>query len=104
MELAKEWDDALLFLYVVDLGFLEKMAEAGLLNTEQELSRVGRSLLLQATARAADRGGAAETIVRTGQMREDGGHRPQGRRLVGGAGAPSRRRERLRAGRCEGHR
>ncbi|MGD2176211.1 MAG: universal stress protein [Anaerolineae bacterium] len=71
IELAKERDDTLLFLYVVDPEFLGRMAEANVLNTEQELARVGRRLLLLATDRTADQGVAAETIIRTGEMREE---------------------------------
>jgi hypothetical protein len=38
IKLAKERDDTLLFLYAADPEFLDKMAEAGVLNTEQELT------------------------------------------------------------------
>ncbi|MGD2143545.1 MAG: universal stress protein [Anaerolineae bacterium] len=71
IELARERDEMLLLLYVVDLGLLDKMAEASVLSTEQELARVGRGLLLLATARALDQGVAVETIIRTGEMREE---------------------------------
>jgi nucleotide-binding universal stress UspA family protein len=71
IELAKERDDKLLFLYVVDLEFLNRMAEAGVSNTEQELTARGRSLLLSARELAAERGVAAEMIIHTEEMRDE---------------------------------
>lgn len=69
--LAKERDDALLFLYVVDLHFLDKVAGAGVVDTEREMTKMGDFLLLMAKERAAAQGVEAETTSRKGAFREE---------------------------------
>lgn len=69
--LAKERGDTLLFLYVVDLHFLDRIAGAGVVDTEQELTKMGRFLLLMAKERAAGRDVEAETTIREGRLREE---------------------------------
>lgn len=69
--LAKERSDTLVFLYVVDLHFLDKIASAAVVNVEGEVARMGEFLLLMAQERAAEQGIAAETVCRTGQVREE---------------------------------
>ena len=71
IELAKERGDTLLFLYVVDLHFLDKIAGAGVVDTEQELTKMGRFLLLIAKERATRRDVEAETAIREGRLREE---------------------------------
>jgi nucleotide-binding universal stress UspA family protein len=68
--LAKERDDTLLFLYVVDLHFLDKTAGAGVVDVEREMTKMGEFLLLMAQERAAAQGVTAETICRRGEFRE----------------------------------
>ncbi|MGD2143543.1 MAG: universal stress protein [Anaerolineae bacterium] len=69
--LAKERGDTLLFLYVVDLRFLDTVAGAGVVDTEQEMTRMGEFLVLMAKERAAEQGVAAETMVREGDVEEE---------------------------------
>ena len=68
--LAKERGDMLLFLYIVDLHFLDKTAGAGVVDVEREMTKMGEFLLLMAQERATEQGVAAETICRRGEFRE----------------------------------
>jgi nucleotide-binding universal stress UspA family protein len=69
--LAKERGNTLIFLYVVDLHFLDKTASAIVVNVESEVARMGEFLLLMARERATEQGIEAETICRTGMVREE---------------------------------
>jgi nucleotide-binding universal stress UspA family protein len=69
--LAKEQGDMLVFLYVVDLHFLDKVAGAGVVDAEQEMTKMGQFLLLMAKERAAEQNVAAETTIYQGEMREE---------------------------------
>jgi nucleotide-binding universal stress UspA family protein len=69
--LAKERGDTLLFLYVVDLHFLDKIAGSGVVGVEREMNRMGQFLLLMAQERAAEQGVAAEMISRKGRLQEE---------------------------------
>jgi nucleotide-binding universal stress UspA family protein len=69
--LARERGDTLLFLYVVDLRFLDKTAAPIVTDVEQEVTKMGEFLLLMARERAASQGIQAESIYRTGEVREE---------------------------------
>jgi nucleotide-binding universal stress UspA family protein len=69
--LAKERDDTLLFLYVVDLHFLDKTASSMVVDVEGEVAKMGEFLLLMARERAAKQGVRAEMLIREGQVREE---------------------------------
>jgi nucleotide-binding universal stress UspA family protein len=69
--LAKERGDTLVFLYVVDLHFLDKTASGVVVNVEDEMVRMGEFLLLMAQERAAEQGVVAETACRTGRVRDE---------------------------------
>jgi nucleotide-binding universal stress UspA family protein len=69
--LAKERGDTLLFLYVVDLRFLDTVAGAGVVDTKHEMTQMGEFLVLMAKERAAMQGVAAETMVREGSVEEE---------------------------------
>jgi nucleotide-binding universal stress UspA family protein len=69
--LAKERGDTLIFLYVVDLHFLDKMRRAAIVPVEQEVTKMGQFLLLMAQERAAEQGVTAETICREGDFRPE---------------------------------
>jgi nucleotide-binding universal stress UspA family protein len=69
--LAKERGDTLLFLYVIDLHFLDKTAGAGVVDVEREMTKMGQFLLLMAQERAAESGVVAKTIYRKGSVREE---------------------------------
>jgi len=69
--LAKERSDTLLFLYVVDLHFLDKTAGTIIVDVGNEVTKMGEFLLLMAQVRAAEQGVAAETTCRKGEFREE---------------------------------
>jgi len=69
--LAKERGDTLLFLYVVDLHFLDKTAAPIVVNVDNEVTKMGEFLLLMARERAAEQGVAADAISRKGAVREE---------------------------------
>ncbi len=69
--LAKERGDELIFLYVVDIHFLDKTAAPIVVDVGNEVTKMGEFLLLIAQERAAEQGVAAATIARKGQVREE---------------------------------
>ncbi len=69
--LAKERGDDLYFLYVVDLGFLDKTAEPIVVDVEGEMVKMGEFLLVMAQERAEAQGVTAHTLVRQGQIRQE---------------------------------
>ena len=69
--LAKESGDILLFLYVVDLHFLDNTAAPIVVDVEDEVSDMGDFLLLMAKERASEQGVKAEVISRKGKVREE---------------------------------
>jgi len=69
--LAKERGDTLLFLYVVDLHFLDKTAGPIVVDVGNEVTKMGEFLLLMAKERAAEQGVVADTISRRGEVREE---------------------------------
>ena len=69
--LAKERGDTLLFLYVVDLRFLDKTAAPIVVDVGNEVAKMGRFLLLMAKERATEQGVAADTICRQGTVPEE---------------------------------
>jgi nucleotide-binding universal stress UspA family protein len=68
--LAKEQDDSLVFLYVIDTHFLDKTAAPILVNPEDGLAKMGEFLLLMAKERAEDQNVEAETICQRGEFRQ----------------------------------
>lgn len=69
--LAKERGDELVFLYVVDIQFLDKTAAPIVVDVENEVTKMGEFLLLMAQERAAAQGVTATTISRSGKVREE---------------------------------
>lgn len=69
--MAKERGDTLLFLYVVDIHFLDKTAAPIVVDVENEVTKMGEFLLLMAQERAAEQGVTATTMCRTGNVREE---------------------------------
>jgi nucleotide-binding universal stress UspA family protein len=69
--LAKERGDTLLFLYVVDLHFLDKTSGAVVVDVGQEMNKMGEFLLLMAKERAAEQNVTAETTCRKGEFRPE---------------------------------
>ncbi|MGD8968199.1 MAG: universal stress protein [Anaerolineae bacterium] len=70
IDLAKERGAELVFLCIVDPGFAGPMDEPLTCALNDELKRLGRSLLCIAQARAQQKGVDAKTVVRTGPVRE----------------------------------
>ena len=69
--LAKERGDTLLFLYVVNLHFLDKLAAPIVVDVEDELQQMGEFLLLIAKERAEEQGVKTRTLSRKGKVREE---------------------------------
>jgi nucleotide-binding universal stress UspA family protein len=69
--LAKRQGDTLIFLYVVDIHFLDKMAAPIVVNVEHGLAKMGEFLLLMAQERAAAQGIEAQALVRRGRLRAE---------------------------------
>ena len=70
--IAGERGDELLFLYVVNIGFLDKTARAVRPDVvEAEMEKLGEFLLEMARERAADQGVSAEVILRHGVLPEE---------------------------------
>ncbi len=82
--LAKEHGDTLLFLYVVDLHFLDKTAAPIVVDVEDEITDMGEFILLMAKERAAAQNVQAESICRKGRVRQEIKHvaREEGVSLV----------------------
>jgi nucleotide-binding universal stress UspA family protein len=70
--LAKERGDELLFLYVVDIGFLDKTASAVRPDVvAAEMGKLGQFLLLMAQERAESRNVSASYVLRHGELRRE---------------------------------
>jgi len=69
--LAKERGDSILFLYVVDLHFLDKTAAPIVVDIEDEMGDMGEFLLMMAVERASEQGVEASTTRRVGKVREE---------------------------------
>ena len=71
IELAKERGDDIVYLYIIDLSFLNKTAAPMVVDIEDELEQMGRFFLLMATEGAAEQGINAHSIIRKGIVREE---------------------------------
>jgi nucleotide-binding universal stress UspA family protein len=71
IELAKELGHHLLFLYVIDLHFLDKTAAPVVVDIEEEVKEMGEFILLMAKERAAKQNINAKTMCRKGKSREE---------------------------------
>jgi nucleotide-binding universal stress UspA family protein len=69
--LAKERGDELVFLYVVDVSFLNTTAAPLVVDVESRLEQLGRFQLAMAQERAAAQGIVAQAIVRRGRLRAE---------------------------------
>ena len=69
--LAKEGGDELLFLFVVDLHFLDKTAAPIVVDVKNNITDMGEFLLLMAKERAAKQGVEARTLCREGEVIEE---------------------------------
>ncbi len=69
--LSKERGDELVFFYVADYHFLDKMAAPIVVDVENEIVKMGQFLLLMAQERAAAQGVTAQVLVRQGRLRAE---------------------------------
>ncbi|HID62633.1 MAG TPA: universal stress protein [Anaerolineae bacterium] len=70
ISLAKERGDELIFLYVVDLAFLDKKA-ALVINIKESMDKMGEFLLIMAQERAEAQGVQARALLREGKVRQE---------------------------------
>ena len=71
IQLAKERGDEIVYLYIIDLSFLNKTAAPIVVNIENELEQMGRFFLLMATERSTEEGVEARSVIRKGVIREE---------------------------------
>ncbi len=71
IELAKERGDELVFLYVVDISFLETTAQAIVVDIEGGMEKMGGFILAVVQERAEAQGVTARAIHRRGRVREE---------------------------------
>lgn len=69
--LAKESGDELLFLFVVDLHFLDKTAAPIVVDVENDIAEMGEFILLMAKERAAKEGVESRILIREGEVIEE---------------------------------
>jgi nucleotide-binding universal stress UspA family protein len=69
--LARERGDDLIFLYVVDVSFLNQTAAPLVVDVDAALEKMGRFQLAMAHERAAAQGIEAHIAVRTGRLRPE---------------------------------
>jgi nucleotide-binding universal stress UspA family protein len=71
ISLAKETEQPLYFLYVVNLDFLSHTASSRVSTVSKEMHQMGEFILLTAQQRAAAQGLAAQGVVRHGNVAEE---------------------------------
>lgn len=71
IELAKERGDELIFLYVADMSFLDKIAAPVVVDVESGVERMGEFLLAMAQERAREKGLEVQAVCRGGKTREE---------------------------------
>lgn len=69
--LAKERGDEIVFLYIINLNFLNKTAAPIVVDIEEELSQMGSFFLLMAKESAEEQGVAVRTITRKGNVQQE---------------------------------
>ena len=70
IDLAKARGSDLLFLYVADVRFLDRMTGSIVVDVAAELENMGEFLLLMAKERAEKAGVQASTVVKRGEFRQ----------------------------------
>jgi nucleotide-binding universal stress UspA family protein len=71
IDLARERGDEIVFLYIINLQFLDKTAAPIVVDIEHELEQMGRFFLLMAKERATEQGITARTTIRRGFIHEE---------------------------------
>ena len=70
IELAREQEARLIFMYVTDVRYLMLMVRASVVDLEEEISEMGEFLLAMAQERAAAQGVEADIVVKRGVFRK----------------------------------
>lgn len=70
IELAKERGAKIVFLFVADVGFLNRFAAPRIPTMEDEMEHLGEFLLLLAKERAENAGVEADYVVKTGGLQQ----------------------------------
>jgi len=71
IDMARELGHALIFLYVADASFLDRIAAPVVVDVKRELERMGRFQLALACSQAAAAGVEAEAVVRHGHLQPE---------------------------------
>lgn len=71
IDLAKERLDEIVFLYIIDLHFLDMTSAPIVVDVEHELEEMGKFFLLMAREKAFEQGVKARSITRKGVVREE---------------------------------
>ena len=71
IQLAKEQGDEIVYLFIIDLNFLNKTSAPIVVNIENELEQMGRFFLLMATERSTEQGVGARSVIRKGIVRDE---------------------------------
>jgi len=71
IKLAKKRGDELIFLYVADMSFLDKIAAPVVIDAGSSVERMGEFLLAMAQERAREKGLEVQVIIREGKTREE---------------------------------
>lgn len=69
--LARQRGDSLIFLYVIDMHFLDKIAAPIVVDVGQQVQNMGEFLLAMARERAERQGVPAQCIYRAGRLRHE---------------------------------
>jgi nucleotide-binding universal stress UspA family protein len=70
IQIAKERDSSILFLYVTDVRFLGRMASPLIVDVEEEISEMGEFLVAMACERADKAGVVSRTSVMSGAFQD----------------------------------
>ncbi len=71
IKLAKKRGDELIFLYVADMSFLNKIAAPVVVDAEDGVKKLGEFLLAMAQERAREKGLEVQVVIREGKTREE---------------------------------
>jgi nucleotide-binding universal stress UspA family protein len=71
IDLARDSGDALVFVYVADASFLDRLAAAVVVDVDAELEQMGWFQLTLAQEQAAEQGIDAQVALRHGRLREE---------------------------------
>ncbi len=69
--LARQRGDSLIFLYVIDMHFLDKIAAPIVVDVGQQMQNMGEFLLAMARERAERQGIPAQCVYRAGRVRHE---------------------------------